>query len=228
MNFIQINFIVIISIICVNGISVPVGHYDLIKLRCFNRSRSTGNELILGQNEPIGISMDNLISMIEKFEKLNPIYKPEKVIEIFLKRFHLDGVRFDGMENIPSEIQMHQSKVINAILGNNHESYSDPFPEHQFTEDEKCNLFFTISHCINDTATANENQLNIVTINEPPMARMGAPNLNVAPPSIRDMGNEIPLITTTEESNDKKSESKIKVPKRTKREIRLVLNTLKN
>lgn len=69
-----------------NTISLPVERYDLIKLRCFNRSRTNGMELILGQNEPIGLSMENLISMIEKFEKLNPNYTPDNVIKIFLRR----------------------------------------------------------------------------------------------------------------------------------------------
>lgn len=66
--------------------SVHPEHYDLIKLRCFNRSRIDGYELKLGQYEPIGISVENLISMIEKFERLNPNLSPVSVLRMLLKR----------------------------------------------------------------------------------------------------------------------------------------------
>ncbi|OTF72889.1 hypothetical protein BLA29_000066 [Euroglyphus maynei] len=140
----------------------------------------------------------------------------------FSKRFHIDGLRFDGLENIPSDTHRYQSKVIEAILGVNHESYTDTFPEHQFTEDEKCNLFFTISHSVNKTALMDEKHSNIVIVNEPPMARIGVPNLNAAPPTIRDMGNEIPLKTTTESTDNKKPKQEEPLLRRTKRAIMLV------
>lgn len=69
-----------------NSYSISKFNYKLFTDNCFNNSKITGNLLKLGQDEPIGLSIENLISLIERFEILNPQYSPKEVIKIFLKR----------------------------------------------------------------------------------------------------------------------------------------------
>ena len=75
---------------CVNKVfnySLSQDEFDaLVTPRCFNRSTITGQELVLGQKEPIGMSLENLISLIERLERLNPSLRPEEVLKLLLKR----------------------------------------------------------------------------------------------------------------------------------------------
>lgn len=57
-----------------------------IKNRCFNRSALNNEELILGQYEPVGLSIENLISLLEKIELKNPTWKPKDVVKAVLER----------------------------------------------------------------------------------------------------------------------------------------------
>lgn len=71
----------------IDGYSITKNNFKLATSRCFNHSKITGNMLKLGQEEPIGITIENLISLMERFENLNPQYSPREVIKIFMKRF---------------------------------------------------------------------------------------------------------------------------------------------
>ena len=79
------------GLLCVSQVrsySLLQNQFDLlIKPRCFNRSTTTGQELVLGQNEPVGMSIENVISLIERMERLNPTLKPDQVLKLFLERF---------------------------------------------------------------------------------------------------------------------------------------------
>jgi hypothetical protein len=68
-------------------------------------------------------------------------------------RFHIDGLKFNGRANAQSNIEMMHRRITDQIvpsatfIGN-----EVTFPEDALTEGEKCALFFTISHTINETA----------------------------------------------------------------------------
>ena len=82
--------ILLVSLFCISQVlaySVSQDDFDsLILKRCFNRSSITGKELVLGQNEPVGLSIENVISLIERMERLNPDWRPHQVLKLLLNR----------------------------------------------------------------------------------------------------------------------------------------------
>lgn len=79
--------VALLSLSLADAFSLSNDDYDrLVKPRCFNRSTTTGQDLILGQNEPVGLSIENVISLIERIERLNPSLKPDQVLTMLLKR----------------------------------------------------------------------------------------------------------------------------------------------
>jgi hypothetical protein len=75
-----------------------------------------------------------------------------------LFRFHIDGLQLIGKENAQSKIEMIRSRITDQIVPSGNEV---TFPEDALTEDEKCALFFTISHTINETARYDKDIKNI-------------------------------------------------------------------
>lgn len=99
-------------------------------------------------------------------------------------RFHMDGIHWNGEENIQSNLEYTHSLVTNVIL--TAKSQPDPVSqalEASLTEDEKCTLFFTLSHSVNQTALETEDELNTYVQKEHNFAKAPA----------RDMGTDIPL-----------------------------------
>lgn len=71
----------------VYGFSLNQTEFDnFVQRRCFNRSATTGQELLLGQNEPVGLSIENVISLIERLEQRNPNIPPDQVLKLLLRR----------------------------------------------------------------------------------------------------------------------------------------------
>ena len=112
--------------------------------------------------------------------------------------------------------------ITTEILGYKYDEEVDFSPiENIFTDDEKCNLFFTISHTINDTVLPDEEESNKYL--ELPQNR--APE--VKKPK-QNMGSEIPIKETDpmnkkpEQSGFLEDEEKPNVPnsspKRSKRQ----------
>ncbi len=72
------------SICC---ISIPVeGHYRLILNRCFNGTHDS-KPLVLGQRDPVGLSIENLISLIEKVERKKPELSAQQIIVLIMRRY---------------------------------------------------------------------------------------------------------------------------------------------
>lgn len=63
------------------------------------------------------------------------------------------------------------------------------FPEDQFTEDEKCNLFFVISHVVNFTALETEKGESVYFVQQ----NIGK---SQAVPTTRDIGDNVVIPTT--------------------------------
>ncbi|KPM06782.1 hypothetical protein QR98_0052610 [Sarcoptes scabiei] len=137
--------------------------------RCYNQTQLR-EPLMLGQRYPTGMSIDYLVTLLEKIENGLPHRIDTKnLIRILLKRFHFDGIEsFDNyfFDLNPSSIKIQNSRevfrrIINERLFNdsfsNQKQQSDSeriglnLVENILTEDEKCAMFFMISHSINTT-----------------------------------------------------------------------------
>ena len=74
------------AITAVTCISVPLDKFHpLINDRCFNETYDR-KPLTLGQNYPVGLSVENLISLIEKIETKLPQLNAQQIILLLLKR----------------------------------------------------------------------------------------------------------------------------------------------
>lgn len=94
----------------------------------------------------------------------------------------MDGI---GGNNLQSNLEFQHGKLTEAILSSfNANNPLIQFKEEQLSNDEKCNLFFTLSHMVNQTAT-DEDHVKDVYYPTPKTAK--APS--------RDMGTEIVLST---------------------------------
>lgn len=122
-------------------------------------------------------------------------------------RFNAVGIFFTGFDNYISNIYFHQAKISEIILLEDYEQpYSESyFPEHQFTESEKCNLFFTISHFINNTALSDDDDSNDIyfdpittTNNHNHIPMVKSVKGNLAASSRKDFLTEIPIKSTTQ------------------------------
>lgn len=111
-------------------------------------------------------------------------------------RFHADGVSYNGLSYFITNIGFQQSEITKAILLEDNEPMfaESNFPEHQFTENEKCNLFFTISHFINYTALAGENENNTYVI--PDFPQTSGKDTVVNTSQRKDFSTEIPIKPT--------------------------------
>ena len=99
-------------------------------------------------------------------------------------RFHIDGVRYNGHGNVQSTLEFQHAELTRGLLSGYSDQLPD-FPENQLTEDEKCSLFFTLSHVVNVTALHNEEEAQVY---------WSIPQKTAKAPA-RDMGKEIVLTT---------------------------------
>jgi hypothetical protein len=68
-------------------ISIPVENYSsLILNRCFNETYDR-KPLVLGQRDPVGLSIENLISLIEKVERKKPELSAQQIIVLIMRRY---------------------------------------------------------------------------------------------------------------------------------------------
>ncbi|CAG2177223.1 unnamed protein product, partial [Oppiella nova] len=127
--------------------------HTLIGDRCFNETYDR-KPLTLGQKNPVGLSIENLISLIEKIEAKRPQLSAQQIVLLILRRFHIDGLHLNGVVNIQSQIEMKHRRITEEIMKSSTESGigNVEFPEEILTEDEKCALFYTLSHTVNETA----------------------------------------------------------------------------
>ena len=99
----------------------------------------------------------------------------------------MDGLKYNGRYNIQSNTEFQHSLLTNVILSKEKTpTQVATFLEDQLSDDEKCNLFFTMSHSINETALENEQTIN--TYMSSNFHKAKAP----AVPS-RHLGDEVPI-----------------------------------
>lgn len=139
----------------ISCISVKTDKFqELLGFRCYNDTYDR-KPLILGQNYPVGQSIENLISLIEKIETKRPNLSAQQLLILILQRFHIDGLQLVGIKNQESQIELQHKSITAQILPVPFGSVNDTL-EDTLSEDEKCALFFTISHTVNETARYDE------------------------------------------------------------------------
>ncbi len=67
-------------------ISMPVDNYISTTSRCFNETYDR-KPLVLGQRDPVGLSIENLISLIEKVERKKPELSAQQIIVLIMRRY---------------------------------------------------------------------------------------------------------------------------------------------
>lgn len=173
-------------------------------------SSGTGNSFMnqprnglsnLGQQVPRASTMDNFIALLTKIEAANPrlASNPDQLIRALLGRFRMDNYYYDVRTRTPIGEQDHRREIIQAILnpmGLNQQQQipqpyliqSDVFPEQLLNHDEKCSMYFMLSHFIDKTSPLNQPLANI------PVSQLGigsAPN-SQRPPALQAAGSGYP------------------------------------
>ncbi|CAG2115865.1 unnamed protein product, partial [Medioppia subpectinata] len=140
--------------------------HTLIGDRCFNETYDR-KPYTLGQRNPVGLSIENLISLIEKIESKLPLMTAQQIVVLILRRFHIDGLHLTGLVNMQSQIEMKHRRITEEIMGQSVSAGGSgvsvsplDFPEDALTEDEKCQMFYTLSHTVNETARHDDDPLH--------------------------------------------------------------------
>jgi len=130
-----------------SGLSMkPEVYRNLVEKRCFNET-AYHETWIRGQWNPVGSSIDYLIRLIEKIEM--HVSDPMILLPLLLRRFRFDGTFQQGFRNFQSSTEIHRREVIDRIFAS--VGPTQDFPENILFEDEKCALFFMMSHTVNST-----------------------------------------------------------------------------
>ncbi len=61
-------------------------YQTLIGDRCFNETYDR-KPFVLGQRDPVGLSIENLISLIEKVERKRPDLSAQQIVILILRRY---------------------------------------------------------------------------------------------------------------------------------------------
>lgn len=154
---------------------------------------------ILGQQVPRANTIDNFIALVSKIEAANPrlATNPDQLIRILLSRFRMDNYYYDVRSRTPiSEMDHRTLDLIPAILNGNQLQQmqtggspymgSDVFPEQLLNHDEKCSMYFMLSHFI-DKTTPLAPPLASVPINQ-----LTGPQGSQRPPSLQAAGAGYP------------------------------------
>lgn len=155
----------------------------------------------LGQQVPRASTMDNFIALVAKIESANPrlASNPDQLIRTLLSRFRMDNFYYDMRSKTPISEQDHRTlDIIPAIFGiglsynsaNQMQSgymlTSDVFPEQLLNQDEKCSMYFMLSHFIEKSTPLSPPLASI------PNAQMAGPDRGQRPPVLQAAGSGYP------------------------------------
>lgn len=150
----------------------------------------------LGQQVPRASTMDNFIALLTKIEAANPrlANNPDQLIRALLGRFRMDNYYYDVRSRTPIGEQDHRREIVQAILNPTglgqqvpqpYLIQSDVFPEHLLNHDEKCSMYFMLSHFIDKATPLNQPLSNL------PVTQM-AIGPNSRPPVLQAAGTGYP------------------------------------
>jgi len=129
----------------------------------------------LGQRVPRANTIDNFIALVSKIEAANPrlANNPDQLIRTLLGRFRMDNYYYDVRSRTPISEQDHRTiDIVPALLNSMNLGQqsqfilnSDTFPEHLLDGDEKCSIYFMLSHFI-DKTTPLSPPLSSIPVNQ--------------------------------------------------------------
>lgn len=151
----------------------------------------------LGQQVPRANTIDNFIALVSKIEAANPrlANNPDQLIRTLLGRFRMDNYYYDVRSKVPISEQDHRTlDLIPAILNPFSQQQtqmpyalsSDSFPEHLLDHNEKCSMYFMLSHFI-DKSTPSSPPLASL-----PVVQLTGPNGGQKPPVLQAAGTGYP------------------------------------
>lgn len=154
----------------------------------------------LGQQVPRANTIDNFIALVSKIESANPrlANNPDQLIKTLLGRFRMDNYYYDVRGKTPiSDQDRRITDILPAILnpmGLGQQSQmpsqyllsSDVFPEQLLDHDEKCSMYFMLSHFIDKGMPLNQPLSNI------PVPQLTGPLGGQKPPVLQAAGSGYP------------------------------------
>jgi hypothetical protein len=158
----------------VTGISLRlnVDFESRIQRECY-KVDMRGNPYPLGQINtagPLGNSMENFISLIEKVEDyLGRNYqRPDMLARMFLLRFHIDELLYYPVTHMfHQEGQAKERNLLTEAMVDFSADAPSIFPEDALTPDEKCSLYYMLSHTINQTALPGDQRVYMAAARAP-------------------------------------------------------------
>lgn len=151
----------------------------------------------LGQTVPRANTIDNFIALVTKIEMANPrlANNPDQLIRSLLARFRLDNYYYDVRSRTPiSEQDRRVNDILPALFntiggGQQQQSQyinSDLFPEHLLDHNEKCSMYFMLSHFIDKTSPMSP------TLGQTPVNQLAGPQYGQRPPVLQAAGAGYP------------------------------------
>ncbi|GFY59181.1 uncharacterized protein TNIN_271831 [Trichonephila inaurata madagascariensis] len=116
---------------------------------CFNLDEE-GKFLVNGQKNPLPQTLENFIALAEKFEAANPNIGLKNELFYFLRSFVYDNIEYNSLGDIvrwePKETKLDELKTL--WEPDDHERARTPDGTDPFSEEEKCSLFYMLTHSI--------------------------------------------------------------------------------
>lgn len=148
---------------------------------------------------PRANTIDNFISLVAKLEAAVPrlAQNPDQLARLLLERFRLDNYYYDPSMRVHiSEQDQRTRDIIPALLNVDQSSQfsqfetSTNFPEQVLDQNEKCSLYFMLSHFIQKTGTGQAPLASqrVAQLNTGPLQ---APNVKL-PPYLQAAGSGYP------------------------------------
>ena len=148
---------------------------------------------LLGQSSPqgpLGQSMENFISLIEKIEDFEngrrlSGTRPDIIARMLLSRFHIDEYNYVDNSGVyyQSNVAFTRNRLTEYLLEAS-STPAEPLLEEDWkkvlTTDEKCSLYFMLSHNVNQTALPSDRRTYMAApVNPNVWANGGNPNRNI-------------------------------------------------
>lgn len=168
------------SSIVYGSLSLQTSKFEqYVQPSCYKRDLR-GNQFLLGQQSPagpLGQSMENLISLIEKIENSQEIssraLRPDQLAAIILSRFHIDDYGYNLFGQVgyfqQSPASKDRSCLNEKLLIEITSQYNNGFPEDVLTEEEECSMYFMLSHYVNQTARSSDTRIYSSKFSAPPL-----------------------------------------------------------
>lgn len=148
-----------------------------------NYNYNNNNNNYLGQDIPRAQTMDNFISLVMKLEATFPNLAKDvdRFVRMLLTRFHYDNYYYDELERKHEDKRTKHDEIVYHLL--NGLQQAESFREYALDQNEKCSLYFMLSHFVKQPKYYNPlaNRAPMALANERlASSAFKAPNLQAA------------------------------------------------